>query len=289
MTEPTNKHLHEANRQSWNEATAAHNSHKVDQAGFLRDGGSTLFPEEVELLGDVAGKRLAHLQCNAGQDTLSLAKLGADAVGVDISDVAIDFAKRLSEESGIPAAFHRADVYDWLDAARDANERFDIVFCSYGAICWLSDLDRWAAGIHDNLVPGGRFVTVDLHPVSMMFNERFELTYPYFGEAKAIKWDDGIQDYVAAAGEALAPSGYQEGVRDFNNPHPVYEFQWDIGASLTALLSAGLRIDQYREYPYCNAAKLFDHMREVPGRRMYPPEGTPSIPLMYGVEAAKPG
>ena len=38
------KDLHEDNRQSWNLATEAHNSHKRDQAAFLRSGGSTLFP-----------------------------------------------------------------------------------------------------------------------------------------------------------------------------------------------------------------------------------------------------
>ena len=50
------KHLHEANRLSWNAATRAHNRHKGDQAAFLRAGGSPLFPEEVALLGDVQGQ-----------------------------------------------------------------------------------------------------------------------------------------------------------------------------------------------------------------------------------------
>ena len=85
------KDLHEANRLSWNAATQAHNSHKIDQAGFLRRGGSTLFAEELALLGDVRGLRIAHLQCNAGQDSLSLAALGALVTGVDISDEAIAF------------------------------------------------------------------------------------------------------------------------------------------------------------------------------------------------------
>jgi hypothetical protein len=49
------KDLHEANRASWNEATRAHNAHKCDQAAFFRAGGSTLFPEELALLGDVRG------------------------------------------------------------------------------------------------------------------------------------------------------------------------------------------------------------------------------------------
>ena len=75
MTTTPAREYHEENRLAWNEATKAHNSHKGDQARFLREGGSTLFPEEVALLGDIDGKRLLHLQCNAGQDTLSLARL----------------------------------------------------------------------------------------------------------------------------------------------------------------------------------------------------------------------
>jgi hypothetical protein len=72
---PLRKQLHNENRLSWNEATKAHNSHKGNQTQFFRDGGSTLFPEEIELLGNITGLSLLHLQCNAGQDTLSLARL----------------------------------------------------------------------------------------------------------------------------------------------------------------------------------------------------------------------
>ena len=68
-------------RRSWNLATQAHNRHEHDQAAFLRGGGSTLFPEETELAGDVRGKRLLHLLCNAGQDALSLAGRGAIVTG----------------------------------------------------------------------------------------------------------------------------------------------------------------------------------------------------------------
>src|SRR5581483_7586423 len=101
------KELHEENRLSWNAATVAHNSHKGDQAAFFRKGGSTLRPEELELLGDVRGQAIVHLQCNSGQDTLSMARLGAVMTGVDISDTAIDFARQLSQDSGIPAQWQR--------------------------------------------------------------------------------------------------------------------------------------------------------------------------------------
>jgi len=288
MSEPTKRQMHEANRESWNTATPAHSSHKRDQAGFLRRGGSTLFPEEIELLGDVVDRRLVHLQCNAGQDTLSLAQLGAIVTGVDISDEAIRLAGELSGEAGIPATFLRADLYEWFEAARNRDEQFDIAFCSYGSICWLSDLGRWAAGISAVLVPGGRFAAVDFHPASMIFNERLELTYPYFGEGRPLEWEEGIEDYVAASGPPLTPSGFQEGVRDFKNPHAVYEFQWHMGAIIAALLESGLRIEQFREYPYSNGVKLFDNMLERAGRRMFPPANLPSVPLMFGLVAVKP-
>ena len=277
--------IHEANRLSWNAATAAHNSHKHNQAKFLRDGGTTLFPEEIELLGDLTGKSLVHLQCNAGQDSLCLARLGATVTGVDISDEAISFAGQLSSDADIPATFIRADVYDWLDASVQQGDKFDIVFCSYGAICWLSDLPRWAAGVARILNPGGRFVVVDFHPASMMFDEKFELKYPYFGENNPLKWDDGVGDYVGMAAGALSPSGHRDGVEKFENPHEVYEYQWSMGALLTALLEVVLRIDTFEEYPYSNGAKLFDDMIEMEGKRMMRPEGAPSVPLMYGVRA----
>ena len=280
---------HEANRRSWNAATVAHNSHKRDQAGHLRRGGTTLFPEEIELLGDVSGRRLVHLQCNSGQDTLSLAQLGAVVTGVDISDEAIDFARRLSADSGLPGIFHRADVYDWLATARDHGEQSDVAFSSYGSICWLSDMKLWAASISAILADGGRLVVIDFHPVALMFDERFQLAHSYFGNGQPHKWDDGVSDYVGRAGALLAPSGIEEGVRDFQNPHATYEFQWHLSAVVTAVLYAGLRIDRLREYPFFNAAKLYNDMYEGPSRRLYLPENVPSIPLMFGLVAAKPG
>src|SRR5262245_7586919 len=169
-TSEARRALHEQNRLSWNEATRAHNSHKVDQARFLREGNSKLGPEEIALLGDLTGKSVVHLQCNSGQDTLSMKRLGATRLlGVDISDEAIDFARRLSADAGTAACFVRADVYDWLAEAARGAERWDVAFSSFGAIIWLSDLGRWAKGIAAILVPGGRFVTVEFHPIEMMF------------------------------------------------------------------------------------------------------------------------
>lgn len=278
------KDLHEENRKSWNAATRAHNAHKIDQAGYLRRGGSTLFADEIELLGNVAGQRLLHLCCNAGQDTLSLARLGADVVGVDISDEAIDFATRLSAESGIPARFERADVYDWLGEAGRGGERFDVVFCSYGAICWLSDLERWAQSVARVLGPGGRLVVMEFHPYSMIFDDEGAVKYPYFS-SEPYTWDEGIGDYVGASKGHLSPSGHRE-TEPFENPYPVHEFLWTLGDIVSAISGAGgMRVDVLREYPYSNGCGIFGFLVEEEGRRFVTPPDMPDIPLMYGLVA----
>lgn len=281
MVKQVRRDLHELNRLSWNSATVAHNSHKRDQAAFLREGGSTLFPEEIELLGDIRGKSLLHLQCNSGQDTLSLATLGAVVTGVDISDTAIDFARQLSADSGIPGTFHRADVYDWL--AND-DQRYDVVFVSYGALCWLSDLTAWAQGIARVLQPGGWLVVLDFHPVYNLFENGWQLTYPYMG-GHHVEFG-GIGDYVAETGST--PSGFEEGVTDYQNPHSSHEFCWGVADIVAPMLGAGLTLRVLREYPYSNGFKRFPDMRELPGRRFVMPEGMPEIAMMLGVVAEKP-
>ncbi len=278
--------LHEANRLSWNAATAAHNSHKGDQAAFFRNGGSTLFPEEVDFLGDVGGLSLVHLQCNSGQDSLSLARLGAEVTGVDISDEAIDFASRLSTESGVAATFERADVFAWLEAASRAGRSFDRAFSSYGAIIWLSDLMAWARGVAGVLKSGGRFVLVEFHPMVMVFNEHWQPHYDYFGGA--VIEEPGVGDYVAQSGDGLTLDGKLAGVDDFQNPHRCYEFAWGLADVVSALLAAGLRLERLTEYPYANGWRGFERMRDLGGRRMAPPEDMPSLPMMYGLVASKP-
>ena len=279
--------LHEVNRLSWNAATKAHNSHKSDQAAFFRTGGSTLRPEEIALLGDIRGQVLVHLQCNAGQDTLSIvSKLGATATGVDISDEAINFARKLSADSGIPATFVRADVYDWLEETVHSEMRYDVVFSSYGALCWLSDLKTWAKGIHNILKPGGRFVLVEFHQAAMMFEEGWHLTYDYMG-GEAVRFEDGVGDYVALTG-SVSEGAYQDGVDTFRNPNPVYEFAWGIADTVTTFLEAGMSLSALREYTYCNGFKPFADMRELPGRRFTMPDGMPVIPFMFGLVAQKP-
>ena len=281
------RELREQNRLSWNGAVGAHDSHRGDLAGYLRGGGSTLFPEELELLGDLKGKTLVHLQCNSGGDSLSLALRGATITGVDISEEAVSSARRLSAEAGISAGFERADVYDWLEEAARRGRRFDAVFSSYGIVCWLPDLEAWARGIAAVLKSGGRFVLVDFHPAADMFDERWACARAYPSGGEPLLLEEGVGDYVAGSTGGLTPAGFVEGVRTFENPHRCHLFRWGLGEVVTALAAAKLRIVALKEYPYANGERLLPGMRELPGRRMAPPENVSAVPLMYGIAAHK--
>jgi SAM-dependent methyltransferase len=276
--------LHEENRRSWNAATRAHESHRGEQARFLREGGSTLFPEEVELLGDLRGRTLLHLQCNAGQDTMSLARLGADATGVDISDVAIERARALSKATGIGAAFLRADVYDALDAFAREGRRFDVVFSSYGAIGWLSDVDAWADGVARALAADGRLVVVDFHPALLGYDDAWNrVAIAAEGEPESSR--EGVSDYVAAAGAALVPWGFETGDPVVSGASVCHEFTWPVPRIVAALLSAGLRVERLEEHPFVNGARLRPGMTLDSRRRWWPPPSHRDVPCMFGLIA----
>jgi SAM-dependent methyltransferase len=268
-------------RRSWNVATRAHNSHKRDQAAFFKAGGSTLFPEELELLGDVRGQRLLHMQCNAGQDSLSLVtKTGARVTGVDMSDEAIAFARTLSTESGVDARFEESEACAYFERT---GERFDVVFASYGALPWIEDLARYMRGVARVLDDGGRAVFLEFHPLAWSFTPEWKATHdPYFADGRAFV--EAVNDYVASSGAALAPSGFVEGVKasEYMNPHKAHGYQHTVAHVLQCIIDAGLRIDVVREWPYSNGCKMNEGLVDIGNHRCAPPPGV-SLPLMLGV------
>jgi SAM-dependent methyltransferase len=120
-----------ANRRNWDERVAIH---RRDATGFYAverflAGEKRLHAIDSGELCEIAGKRLIHLQCHFGLDTLILAREGAIATGLDFSPAAIAEARRLAAEIGVAADFVCADVYD---APLAVEGEFDIVFTTWG-------------------------------------------------------------------------------------------------------------------------------------------------------------
>jgi 2-polyprenyl-3-methyl-5-hydroxy-6-metoxy-1,4-benzoquinol methylase len=131
-----------ANKELWNKRTGFHVLSEFYNVEAFIKGESSLNAIELDLLGNVKGKKILHLQCHFGQDSLSLARMGAKVTGVDLSDKAIEKAKELSVQLDLDARFICSDLYE-LPTILD--EQFDLVFTSYGTIGWLPDLDKWGA------------------------------------------------------------------------------------------------------------------------------------------------
>lgn len=159
---------HEKNRKAWNDMVEVHWDYPDQERKEFLEGRCSLKPIELEAIGDVWGKSLLHLMCQFGMDTLSWARRGAAVTGVDISDRSIIRANELKKLAGLEGRFVRNDVLDLIGVLDD---KFDIVFQSYGTHCWISDMDKWAQVIAHYLKPGGTFFIVDDHPIICIWEE----------------------------------------------------------------------------------------------------------------------
>ncbi|HEY8403050.1 MAG TPA: class I SAM-dependent methyltransferase [Flavobacteriales bacterium] len=127
------------NKKSWNNRTDVHvDSEFYDVKGFL-EGKSSLNDIELNLLGDIKGKSILHLQCHLGQDSISLSKLGAEVTGIDLSDKAIAKGKELAKLAGTTTEFICSDVYD---LPNHLDKQFDIVH----PVVWMFDDDFQKVG-----------------------------------------------------------------------------------------------------------------------------------------------
>jgi SAM-dependent methyltransferase len=257
----------EINKNSWNAKVEPHlksDFYFVDE--FLK-GKSSLNSIELALLGDVAGKRILHLQCHFGQDSISLSRLGAEVTGIDLSDKAIEAAKDFALQCGTDTKFICSDVYDLPNLL---GEKFDLVFTSYGTIGWLPDLEKWADVINHFLKPEGKFIMAEFHPVVWLFDDEFEgVKYNYFNEKPIVETYEGtyadfeaeiVQDYVM-----------------WNHP---------LADVLQNLIKNDLEIKSFQEFDW-SPYPCFKHVEEFEKGKWRISKFGNKIPLVYALEAQK--
>ena len=255
------------NRDCWNARTDHHIESEFYQLDAFINGASSLNTIELDLLGDIKGKKVLHLQCHFGMDTLSLARLGAQVVGVDLSDKAIDKANALTHQLNLDARFICCDLYE---LPQHLNETFDIVFTSYGTIGWLPDLNKWAAVVSQMLKPDGRFIMADFHPVVWMYDNDFtKIQYSYFNVETIVETESGTYADKAAPIETQS-IGWN---------HPISEI-------LNSLVSNGVKIQKFNEYDY-SPYNVFPGMEEFSKGQFKFTQFDRKLPLIYAIDGAK--
>ena len=264
----------EANRRRWDESVAIHLNSKTGAYRLpqFRAGADVLGPIESAEVGTVAGKRLLHLQCHFGLDTLSLARRGATVTGLDFSAEAIAAARALSAETGVPGTFVEGNVYD---AARLVDGRFDVVYVTWGAINWLPDIRRWAAVVAHFLDPGGFLYLLEGHPAALALDQaedgRLVATYPYFHGTEPLVLDEE----TTYTGDTVRLTNTRS-----------YEWIHPLSSIVNALIGAGLTLDVLNEHGRL-AWKLFPCLvGDGDGMEALPPD-MPSLPLAFSLKASK--
>ena len=262
----------DANRELWNLWT------KYDVVseecsgllGQLEAGGTTLEEIAIEELGDVSGKALLHLQCHFGLDALSWARRGAIVTGVDFSEEAVARARSLGRKLDIDAEFVCSDIYA-LPAV--LHRQFDIVYTSGGVLCWLPDLERWAEIVLRFLEPDGMLYVLESHPIVRTFKPRTD------GSGRPVEW--GYFD--------RGPIEVEER-RSYANPAPhpsqmAYYWPHSLGEVVTALCSAGLRLEFLHEFP--GVVEERSHEEVEPGRYELRVHRKVVVPSKFSIRATR--
>ena len=264
----------DTNRARWDELAAINRDSAMYDVDSFRRGTRDLHPLELAEMGSVDGLDLLHLQCHFGLDTLVLARKGARVTGLDFSTEAIATARRLADEAGIDARFVEGDLYD---APKLIDGRFDMVFVTWGTICWLPDILAWARIVADFLRPGGRFYFADAHPYIQTFDDTdpdgpMRVRFPYFHKPEPLLFEQ---------------------VSAYADPHArtvnTRTFEWihGVGEVVTALIDAGLRLDFLHEHAEI-VWQAFPYLVQGEDGQYRIPADRPQVPLSYSLQASKP-
>lgn len=256
-----------SNKTLWNNKTDVHiNSEFYDNDSFIK-GRNTLNPFELEYLGDVKGKKILHIQCHFGQDSISLARMGAKVTATDISDQAIQRAREFNTQCGTNVNFVETDTYHINDHISDT---FDLVFMTYGVICWLPDMHKLAEIAHSRLNPGGKVISVEFHPLLNMFdfqNQKIQYSYN-----NVHVYEEEFQGTYADQESKLIGKEYfwQHSFEEVTTPY----------------INLGMRLSAFREY-YHSPYNAFENMKEVEkGKFVYGNFPYP-IPHVYLIQFTK--
>jgi SAM-dependent methyltransferase len=267
------------NRAMWDERVPAHAAGELYDLDRLIAGRDDLRPWEDAELGSLSGRRVIHLQCHIGTDTVALARRGATTVGLDFSPPALAVAADLARRCELDIAWICADVYDAVEAVAASGVSavsatgaagFDVVYTGIGALCWLPDLSRWARVVAALLRPGGMLYVTELHPMwNALGDDGRTICQPAIG-ADFTRW---VNDEQGSYG---APDATFEHNASWERLHTT-------GDLLSAVLDAGLRIELYHEHDATPSPTPW-LVRGPDGFYRFPP-GMHPFPLCYSLRA----
>jgi len=165
------------------------------------DWGIWGIPEsELNVLGDVNGLDVVELGCGTAYFSAWLAKKGARPVGVDVTPVQLETARRMMKETGIAFPLVEADAAE--TGLPDAS--FDVAVSEYGASIWV-DPYRWVPEAARLLRSGGLLAFLRNSTLVILCSDdevpaKERLVHAQFG-MRRFEWPEGGVEFHLAHGE----------------------------------------------------------------------------------------
>lgn len=142
------------------------------------------------------GLKVLEIGCGLGTDGAQFAEAGADYTGVDLTDAAVDLARKRFELFNLPGKFQTADA----ENLEFADESFDLVY-SHGVLHHTPETAKAILEIHRVLRPGGLAVVMLYHRGS--YNYRVNISILRRAGAHLLKSESGIRLAHKITGEPL--------------------------------------------------------------------------------------
>ena len=138
--------------------------------------------------------RVLEVGCGLGTDGAQFAKAGANYTGIDLTQAAVDLAKKRFELFDLPGTFRVADA-ERLDFP---DNSFDLVY-SHGVLHHTPDTAGAIREIHRILRPGGRAVVMLYHRNS--YNYRVNISMLRRTGVHLLRWNAGVKLVHLLTGE----------------------------------------------------------------------------------------
>ncbi len=145
---------------------------------------------------ETADLDVLEIGCGLGTDGAQFARAGANYTGIDLTDAAVDLARRRFELFQLPGNFRTADA-EKLDFPA---ESFDVVY-SHGVLHHTPDTAKAVHEIHRVLRPGGRAIVMLYHLNS--YNYRVNISMLRRGGMHLLRWNAGMKFISALTGEPM--------------------------------------------------------------------------------------
>jgi len=142
------------------------------------------------------GLKVLEIGCGLGTDGAQFAKAGADYTGIDLTDAAIELARKRFELFGLNGTFQVADA----EKLHFPDESFDVVY-SHGVLHHTPDINAAVREIHRVLRPGGRAIVMLYHRGS--YNYRVGIRILRRAGAGLLKTEAGIKLINVLTGEPV--------------------------------------------------------------------------------------